>query len=276
VVSKPYRFGRHVVGIRTNSEAAGEWLDKTFRDHELFDEEADPYFSLYMADNDNKKGIGKRFHILYKEATDVLKSLDAAEIARRLLWELDSLGLYYRDDGIFVETSVVERNGVTALVPTPILPYIRLTGRKVEREFTLPDVPVVSVDLVSGRLGPVSRQLPVSDAAFADLRRRVGQDGAALGPPRAVPEEVDIICAFHYDPDSPPIIPLSRALAVYYLARNAINLDKVGGRALEPLAKAIEGKRCYLLQQARAAQAYELLLTVLDGDEDALLAAMSE
>src|SRR5207244_12877469 len=118
--------------------------------------------------------------------------------------------------------------------------------------------------------------LPVPDSASPTPRPRAGQDGAAPAHPRAVPEEVDIICPFHYDPASPPIIPLSRALAVYYLARNAINLDKVGGRALEPLAKAIEGKRCYLLQQARAAQAYELLLTVLDGDEDALLAAMSE
>ena len=46
MVSKSYQFSRHVLGIRTNSETAGEWLSETFRDYELTDEEADPYFSL--------------------------------------------------------------------------------------------------------------------------------------------------------------------------------------------------------------------------------------
>jgi len=274
VVSKSYQFSRHVLGIRTNSETAGEWLSETFRDYELTDEEADPYFSLYMANEE--KGIGKRFHVLYREATDLLKTLDAAAIARRLVAELDTLALKQRDDGVFVDAAVVGRGGVNALVPTQIVPYIRLNGRRVEREFALPDVPGVSVDPESGRLGPVPGQLDVADAAFHDLRHRLGQDGAALGPPRPVPEAVDFVCAFHYDPQSPLVMPLTRALAVYYLARNTMNIEKVGGRALEALAKAVNGARCYLLQEARAAQAYELLKTVLDGNEDALLAAMSE
>jgi hypothetical protein len=272
VVSKSYQFSRHVLGIRTNSETAGQWLTDTFGDYELVGEETDPYFSLYMANGE--KGLGKKFHILYREATDLVRALDAAAIARRLVAELDSLALKQRNDGVFVDANVVGRGDVKALVPTQVVPYIRLNGRRVERELALPDAAAVSVDR-EGRLGPVPRVLDIPDAAFEDLRRRLGQDGPAIGPPRAIPESVDFICAFHYDPQSPPIMPLTRALAVYYLARNTINIESVGGAALEPLAKATDGARCFLLQEGRAAQAYELLRTVLDGDEEALAAAMS-
>jgi hypothetical protein len=271
VVSKSYQFSRYVLGIRTNSEAAGEWLNETFGDHEVTDEEADPYFSIYVGDEE--KGLGKKFHILYREATDILRSLDVGAIARRLVAELDALSLTQRDDGIFVDATVIGRKGVNALVPTQIVPYIRLNGRRVERELNLPDVPAVSVDPESGRLGPVPRGLDISDAALEAFRRRLGQ-GGAQGAPRALPETVDLVCAFHYDLESPPIMPLTRALAVYYLARNTINIEKLGGRVLEPLAKAVDGARCYLLQESRAAQAYQLLRTVLSGDEDAIRAAM--
>jgi hypothetical protein len=52
VVSKSYQFSRHVLGIRTNSETAGQWLTDTFGDDELVGEETDPYFSLYMANGE--------------------------------------------------------------------------------------------------------------------------------------------------------------------------------------------------------------------------------
>jgi hypothetical protein len=75
---------------------------------------------------------------------------------------------------------------------------------------------------------------------------------------------------FHYDPEYPDLMPLTRALAVHALARETINMKAVGGRALEALAKVVEGKRCFLLQEGRPEQAYELLTGVLDGDEAVL------
>src|SRR5947209_15296913 len=91
VVYKTYSFSGHLLGIRTNSEATGEWLDETFAAFEVTDEEADPYYSLYMADEED--GIGQRFHVLYKEAVTLFKTLDASALARRLVAELDLLGL---------------------------------------------------------------------------------------------------------------------------------------------------------------------------------------
>ena len=49
MVSKSYQFSRHVLGIRTNSEKAGQWLTDTFGDYELVGEETDPYFQMIHA-----------------------------------------------------------------------------------------------------------------------------------------------------------------------------------------------------------------------------------
>ena|SRR5581483_2366681 len=265
VVYKTYRFAGHVLGIRTNSEKTGEWLAETFREYEL-DEETDPYYSLYMADDDAEDGFGQRFNILYRESVALYRSLDPAAVARRLVAELDLLAVKQRDDSIYIDATIVGRNGVNALVPAPIVPYIRLNGRKVERELVLPDRPAVELDAESARLLPIPQQFPVPESAFDDLRNRLGGDGAAAFDGRGVPDTVDVVCLFDYDPTTPPIMPLTRALAVYYLARNTINIERVGGEVLAPLAQAISRVPCYLLQEGRAEQAYELLLSVLDGD----------
>src|SRR5437588_12541829 len=97
VVYKSYRFAGHLLGIRTNSEKAGEWLSETFAAYEV-DEEGEPYYSLYMADEEEM--VGQHYHILYKEATDLFRTLDPAALGRRLVAELNGLALKRRSDAL--------------------------------------------------------------------------------------------------------------------------------------------------------------------------------
>lgn len=266
-------MANHLVGIRTNSEEAGAWLDDVFAAFET-EEEADPYYSIWVPEGD--EGVGRQFYILYRESTDLIRTFHPAALARRLVAELDVLALRTSDLAPILDACIVRRNGVSALVPADILPYIRQLGRrKVDPELSLPKEPVVGVEPSSGHFFRPPRQLDVSDAALDDLARRLGEDVAAEGVTDSLPESVDLICAFHYDPDYPPILPLTRALAVHHLAQEMVNLRAIGGRALEPLAKLVEGKPCYLLQEKTPEEAFQLLKSAMDGDESQLGAAVA-
>jgi hypothetical protein len=261
VVSKSYRVGSFVFGIRTNSGQAAEWLDETFGGFEI-PEEVDPYYSLYVGRND---GVGRGFHILYRESTDIARSLDPAVVARRLVHELEALALRDSDGAVYLPCGVIERNGVRALVPNEIVPYLRLAGKQVERELELPREPALAVELGSGRLRPVARQLDIAEDAPGALARVLGQEtsGAVAVPP---PESVDLVLDFHYDPKVGPVVPATRALAVYGLARVAINLRAVGSTGLDALASLVTGPRGFVLQNATAGSTYDLVRSVMDDD----------
>ena len=55
-------------------------------------------------------------------------------------------------------------------------------------------------------------------------------------------------------------------MAVHALAQQAHNLHATRGVHLEALAEFVGGARCYLLQNARARESFELLTEILDGD----------
>jgi hypothetical protein len=143
VVYKTYEIGGYVFGIRTNNLDAGEWLEHTLAAYEVTDEESEPYFSLWVPEQTG--GPAKQYYVLYRESDDMVRTLDPAKLAQRLLAELETFALRRRTDGIFLDACVVERGGAHALVPSAIIPYIRLAGRRVERELTLPVIPTVGV-----------------------------------------------------------------------------------------------------------------------------------
>ncbi|HKP18693.1 MAG TPA: hypothetical protein VJT84_09445 [Gaiellaceae bacterium] len=260
VVYKSYEIAGYGIGIRTNSEACAQWLDVVLGAYEIDDEE-EPYYSLWMPEQSS--GPAKQYYVLYRESSDLLRTLDPAKIAQRLLSELESFALRSRRDAVFLEHCVVERNGARALVPSAIVPYMRLAGRRVERELTLPVDPNIGVAR-DGRLFAVPRQLDVPENAETELAERLGVRGVGTAA-SAVPEEVDLVCAFHYDPKSPPSIPITRAIAVHALAQSARNLRATHEMALPALAELVGGLPCHLLQEATPEGAFELLKQALEG-----------
>src|SRR5439155_21393292 len=244
VVYRTYDVGGYMFGIRTNSEACGEWLDATLGEYLVTDDEADPFFSLWVPEQEEK--IGNFYHVLYRESDDVLRTLDPGRLAQRLLAELATFTLRQRDDAVYMDACVVERGGVHALVPSPIIPYMRLAGRRVERELTLPLEPTIGV-APDGQLFAVPKQLSIPDDAADDLARRLGVDRKDHHLSTEVPKSVGLICAFHYNPKLAPILPLTRAMAVQALAQTVYNLPAMRGAALSALAELVDGARCCIL-----------------------------
>jgi len=270
VVYKSYDIGGYLIGIRTNSEACAEWLESTLGRYEVSDEEAEPYFSLWIPEQTSK--TRKQYNVLYREADDILRVLDPAKLAQRLLSELETFTLRHRRDALFLASSVVARDGVHALIPSVIVPYIRLAGRRVERELALPVDAGIGVT-PDGQLFQVPRQLDVPADACEELAYLLGVDGTVDTAKADVPEEVDLVCAFHYEPELAPLLPLTRAGAVQAVAETAFNLDATSEIALEALAKVVGGARCVLLQDATAKSTFDLLKGVLEGNADLQLAA---
>src|SRR5439155_53778 len=207
------------------------------------------------------------FFVLYKEGSETFRTLNPALLGLRLIQELDQLAFRTRDDMAFLEASIIEREGVRALVPTEIVPYMRLAGRHVERELTLPLEINLAVDLDTGRLHPAPRHLDIPAEAFNDLAKRLDVPKATV--PKAEADSgkpLNFVCAFHWDPDYPDILPLTRAMAVQAVAPDILNLEKVGGRALAPLAQAVEGARCYLIQNPSVDKTFELIRGVSEAE----------
>jgi hypothetical protein len=270
VVYKSYEVGNHFFGIRTNSHEAAAWLDATLGKYEVTDEEADPYYSLFIGQDE---GVGQPYHIIYKEGSDLIRSLDAGAIAQRLMHDLEFLTLRGRDDAAYLGCCVVSRNGVRALVPADIVPYMRLSGRRVERALELPLDAAVAVELGTGRLFAVPPQLDIPADAALDLARRIGQT-TAVQPGGDVPETVDVICDFEYDIDAPPVAEASRAVIVYGLSRFVINMPTVGQAGLDALSALVAGRECYVLQNATVDSTFEILRSVLDDAAERLQAAV--
>jgi hypothetical protein len=262
VVYKSYEIAGYGIGIRTNSEACAEWLDDVLGAYEIDDDEEEPYYSLWVPER--RAGPAKQYYILYRESSDLVRTLDPAKMAQRLFSELEAFALRSRRDAVFLEQCVIEKDGVRALVPSAIVPYIRLAGRRVERELTLPLDPIVGVTL-DGRLFAVPGQLDVPEDASADLAERLGVRSSVDTVAPGVPEEIDLMCTFHYDPKSPPSIPITRALAVYALAQTARNLRPMHDVALPLLGDLVRQRPCHLLQEATPEGAFELLKEALEG-----------
>ena len=76
-------------GVRTNSEACGEWLDETFSEYRVDDETA-PYLSLLVADGTTAQ-VGKRFHILYEESRALVWTRDLRLAGEMLFAQFEHL-----------------------------------------------------------------------------------------------------------------------------------------------------------------------------------------
>src|SRR4051794_9091949 len=212
VVYKSFEFAGHLLGIRTNSEDVGDWLSHALGAYEVHDTEAEPVYSIWIPEVDDDS-VGQRYLVLYREASDLLRTFDTARLAQRLIWELETFALRRRDDAVYLNAGIAGTEGATALIPSDIVPFIRLAGRRAERELNLPVAPTIAVDF-DGSLRAVGDQLDVPADAATSLAELLGLEGAAEARELTVPQSVDFVCAFHYAPELPSIAPLTRAGAV--------------------------------------------------------------
>jgi hypothetical protein len=242
VVQHSYKVGGLTFGIRTNSEAVGDWLHDCLGAYRTR-KKADPYYSIHVAGQYGSSMRG--YHILYRETLKLARTFDLTGVGRTLFAELESLLFPDRDDAVYLEASVVASDGAVALVPGTAALYVATLGdRKVQRAgLRLPVETKVAIDPDSGEAVPIESRLKIPADAIARL--------AALAPvdrsdDRLVldgPVKLDAV--FSIGPTEDPLLPVSSAVALYRLGSHALNLGKLGTAGLETLLGVVERARCY-------------------------------
>jgi hypothetical protein len=241
VVEQTYRMGRFIFGVRTNSEPFAAWLAETFGPYTGTPQIRKCIFSVLVADE--APGVGKRFHILYKQESVVVRTLDIRELVEVLRAEFESLLFTHWDEGIYMEGTLVSRDGVTALLPT--MDLVELNDRERAR-VGIPAGGRVAIDADSGRLMPVPPRLTIPAEALARLPGRNGRPAPEqLERP---PAGIDVVCLAGVETGDLVVRPISRAAALAKLLRlTVINAETIGPRALEGLSRLTEGAACFEL-----------------------------
>jgi hypothetical protein len=261
VVHQAYEIGAFLVGIRTDSEAFAEWLAEALAEYRT-SEAADPYYSVLIPKTDDSRP-GKRFHILYRESTALVRTLDLRVLARTLFADLDALLSRDRDDAIYADAALVAAEGVTGLVlPSLTAPYLATLGRRVERVLSLPLGRQVAIDPASGLAVPIRPKLEPNPGAM----RRLGAVAPVTNSrhDRLVverPSAVAVVCSIGLAEE--PLRPVSHALTVFRLTQHAVNLPKIGDGAIEGLGRLAERARCYEVRTSNVRDTLSSLMTAL-------------
>lgn len=248
VESRSYEFGHAQFGIRTTSNAFAKWMDRTLGAYRI-DDEVFPYYSIVVPEADESKPRSvKDFHILYRGTSAFLRTLHLPTLARMLMADIETFLYADRDDSIYAAMTPISSNGATALAPSQVVSFLGGLGRRVRRAgLSLPAATALAVDPQTGRVSAPPRLLDVP----ADALDRLGQIGPDNG--EADLDEidgevtVDIVLTQTNAGQQVVLQPVSRAQALQALTASVINLETIGGAALDGLARVVSGSPCYSL-----------------------------
>jgi hypothetical protein len=254
------RLGDHKVQIRSTSKAFNKWLGTTLS-HYKVRKSGRVWYSIVVAggDPDEDPNSRKRFHILYRGSSQVVRTLDLATLGRALFAELESVQFPDRDDAIYVDAAALATDGRIALIPGNYLPTMwKLSRRLHQAGVLLPLARTIAVDRETGQVIPTTPKLEVPDDAIETLTETVGAEASAvLGVAGARREgNAHLERWVLRDPTAPvavlttgaeegPRQPQSTGQAVYRLAGMTMNLPKIGPSALEGLSLLAQQAQCY-------------------------------
>jgi hypothetical protein len=247
-------------GVRTNSRAFARWLADALPATLVRDEEAEPNYSVVIGGSDDK--LGKRFHILYRDSTILARTLDASELVRALLTDMEAMTYRSRHDAVYLQATFLSSSGVDGLFPEELVGDFEGIKRQVHATgLALPESRFVAVDLETGNAMPPPRELDVDQAIVAELAEMIGSEPTRwprIRLERQMP--IDLVCTMG-PPGEEPSRPASRGWALYVLTSNARNLGGVGGLGLEALARLVRRATC---REIAADEPRRMVQSVLD------------
>jgi hypothetical protein len=230
--------------IRTTSPRFAGWVGVVLAEHRVpLDGGDDPLLSIVLEDGPPRSG-GRRFHLLYRRTSTIVRTLQIGTIARAFLSELDRIGLPLRDDAVHLDGAIVDVRGVAVLVPGSLVPLIAVLGHRAEREgIRLPGHTILTLD-EEGRVVPTPRgyRTPADP-----LSRLAGLYGSVSSTDRATVEDVvepPVILQLAGEPKV-ALRSVSRGLTLQRLATMTMNLPVVGGSALRRLGALVGRAECY-------------------------------
>lgn len=256
MVCRSYDVGGIRFGVRTTSETFGEWFVRALSAYEV-DGECEGEYSIVTADRepDSRR---RGFHILYKGTLPLVRSLDMADLAQGLLADIETLLFPERDDALYLGVVPVRVGDSRVLLPGSTIPYLAALGGHTRRAgVALPWRMTTAIDLGTGEVLPLRGLLQIPDEA----RSFSSGSGSSNGRSVAEPGEegaVDVVLPWGLRGEG-MLEPLSKATALYYLATQAINLEKVKGRGVTALGPMVDGARCFALGRGYARDILEAL-----------------
>lgn len=251
MVERYYRVGESDFAVRTTSKEFCGWLDHALGKYRKR-KKAPVYYSVVVAGGDEKGQLGKGFHILYRGTSAIVRTLHLPTLARGLIQELESLTFPHREDAIYLDAALMSSNGTSAITPSTLVSYIGKLGRRVDRSgVQLPGSTHVAVDPQSGRLVPIRPVLEIPGDAVGRAAELSSANGHRADR-HFVEEALDPDMVLTFAGGEMALQPLSRGQALHRLASYAMNLERLGGTALEGLRTFIETKRCYTLGNSDA------------------------
>src|ERR671919_1706118 len=88
VVYQWYEVAGRRFGVRTTSEAFGEWIDYALSEYRTDPDDEDPVYSLLVAKDSGTRGT-KGYHILYKWTGCLVRTLHLPTLGRAFLASVD-------------------------------------------------------------------------------------------------------------------------------------------------------------------------------------------
>ena len=132
-----------------------------------------------------------------------------------LLADLEGYLFTSRDDALYADMVPLSMNGMTALVPEVLVPFIGTLGhRRVSRTgLRLPLETAVAIDPVAGELRPI-RPHVTTDPGSVQARPGVPASGGMVNRVALDrPTHVDVVISIGWGDE--PIQPVSKGLALY-------------------------------------------------------------
>jgi hypothetical protein len=256
------KLGDHALKVRSTSKAFNAWLGNTLKPYKVRKPSASFWYSVVIAggDPDEDTKSKKRFHILYRGSSQVVRTLDLPTLGRALFAELESTMFDERDDAVYVEAAALAMDGRIALIPGNYLPTLwKLSRRLHQAGVRLPLARTVAIDRQTGQVVPTTPRLDIPDDALEQLTEAVGAEAAAVlgiaGDGRGRNQEhlerwildspAAPVSVLTTGGEEGPRQPQSRGQTVYRLAGLTMNLPKIGVAALEVLSLMATQAECY-------------------------------
>src|SRR6266545_3432148 len=238
------KLGDHAFKIRSTSRAFNTWLGNVLKPYKVRKPSAQNWYSVVIAggDPDEDAKSKRRFHILYRGSTQVVRTLDLPTLGQALFAELESTTFHDRDDAVYLEAAALAKDGKIALLPSAYLPTMwKLSRRLHQAGIQLPLARTVAVHKETGQVIPTRPTLEFPEDAINRLTETVGSEAAAiLGVAGSrsggnghfdrwtLEAPTNAVAILTTGADDGPRQPQSRGQTVYKLAGVTSNLPKIG------------------------------------------------
>jgi hypothetical protein len=245
VVTRTFEIRGFRFEVRTTSLPFAAWLDDAMSVYRVEGPGA-PYYSIVAHGTDEDGEGSRRFHIMYRGAVPVVRTLHLPTLGRVLMQELEAFLYPERDDAAYLEATLVWVNDVPVLVPEPMGPYLGRARKDLEHHgVRLSTAHAMGVDRSTGEVFFPESLLRVRAGAIGALADIAPMNGEGERVQLADPVRVNSVCWLAFGSGHRLIEPLSRGRTLYLLGGSLMNLGRVGGAAVHGLQHLVADARCF-------------------------------